>query len=190
MPRSWPALSVVTLLVVALLQAPSSAHRYRCTDGHALQDSTSSRTFDIPSKWPDQWKKAIKKAASDIGVETQYEWRFDSTSAFTQWAELGSTDPSIAGATSFRNDGCAGDHSHVRTVGTFYRNKEHAGAYNEGFARKVCTAIHEFGHGSILDHVGTTNYRSVMYADHWKRCHDWTVDDTASHDVDDVNSLY
>ncbi len=99
------------------------------------------------------------------------------------WYNLGSSDTSIAGATSLLVN-CS---THTMTAGSFYYNFPHFNATSHTYNQYRCTAIHENGHGMGFDHNTLT---SILLIPHSTRCHDQLIYTLQTHDKNDINNRY
>lgn len=180
------ALAVVAVWVAAALAPPpAEAHGYApCGDGVAMKYIfPDSYYYFTPGIWTTTKINAVDAAASSIRNNTDFDW-YKSTSYEVVWDDLGSSDTSVAGYTTW-NYSCS---THKIWPGALFINFPHfTGGHSTSQSAYQCVALHEFGHMMALAHNTVT---SIMKQPHTSRCHSSLITSVQSHDISDINAKY
>jgi hypothetical protein len=162
----------------------AAAHDWNiCGDGIPVRWYGTSTSHWWPTSWDSSYQLAIQQAARNFNAsDFDYYWA-QRTSALMLWGDLNYPDINVAGATSIYVN-CT---THIIQAGSFYFNFPHFNAIPHTVDQKICTAIHELGHGAGFAH---NSLYSILYADHGQRCHNWLITNLQSHDYQDINNRY
>lgn len=182
------ALGASALTIVAALgtASPTVAHEYPyCGGGKTFKSYAHS--YNPPDGWPQGMKDAVDLSATNMTNNSHYNWNKVNSNADAPWRDLGSSDTSVAGATSYNVD-CGTSPKKIYNI-TLYMNFPHFDATTHSLERKRCTAIHEFGHAAALEH-NNLGSGSIMHDGHSWRCHEVLVYTIQTHDNNDINAKY
>ena len=87
------------LMIVALLGGSGNAHELPECGGATIE--SFAHTYNPPDSWPQGMKDAVDLSAQNMTNNSQYNWTKVTSNADAPWANLNSSDTSIAGRTTF-----------------------------------------------------------------------------------------
>ena len=129
------------------------------------------------------YRAAIDNGHNSIS-STDMNWILAS-SGTVKWASLNSSDTSIAGGAE--SGSCLDDWAFEWA--NVYINFSHFNAIAHTADQLQCTAVHEAGHVSGLNHRLSSDV-SIMNISHNTRCHSFVIKVVQPSDVTDFNHMY
>ena len=176
------AFSAIGVLVTFVAAAPAGAHNWDfCGDGNLTKFYRSYTYETWPNTWNSEWQTALGNARVEFNVS---HFKYYKGSGLN-WANLNSSDTSVAGQTTIRAFTCGGTNL-IYDV-SLYINVPHFQASPHTIGQRQCTAIHEMGHAVGLDH---NDLASIVNIPHSHRCHYWEIKTLQPHDTSDINYRY
>lgn len=142
----------------------------------------TSQSYSRPDGWAAMYRTGIDSAASDMRTRSEFSWNRVGSGVgdWGNWNDPG--NPGIAGVTAYESYN--GTTCRLGDL-DFFLNFPHFAGHNAGQVQ--CTAIHEFGHGLVLEH---SSGFVVMNANHQYRCPDNLIKTLTQTDIYNVNGLY
>jgi hypothetical protein len=175
----------IALAMVAGSLSVSRAHELDSCGGATMK--SFSHSYNFPDGWPQGMKDAVRMSAENMTNNSHYNWNKVNSNAEVPWKDLGSSDTSIAGRTTWLA-WCGTSPKKITDVNA-YMNFSHFDATTHSLERKRCTAIHEFGHAAAFGH-NNLGSGSILHDGHNWRCHEVLVYTIQTHDNNDINAKY
>jgi hypothetical protein len=176
------ALSAVAILATFVLVLPAGAHNWDfCGNGNTTKFYRSYTYETWPSTWQSEWQTALENARIEFNAAhfTYYK------GAGLNWANLNSSDTTLAGDMAIRSWACGG--TNLIYDASLYINVPHFQASPHTIGQRQCTVIHEMGHVVGLEHNDITSIENIP---HSHRCHYWEIKKLQPHDISDINFRY